>query len=273
MMSFVAADQGLFGADSITWRVVGHPASVVGGLRSLMIQSLHPLAMAGVAEFSDYRSRPLRRLQRTARYVAATTFGTTEQAHQAAAGVRRIHEHVRGTDPVTGLPYSAGDADLQVWVHTVEMHSFLAAYRAYAGPLTPEEADTYFAESLRVASLLGTPAERFPGSVEEVREYFAAVRPQLRVSDAAREAISFVLNPPLLNRELLHVQLPLRAVSSAALALVPRDLRRLAGIDRSPAIDAAAIAATRPLVAALRLPLGRDAYIAVIGTGGVAAAA
>ena len=89
-------DQGLFGPESVTWRVVGHRASLVGGLRSLIIQSLHPLAMAGVAEFSDYRSRPLRRLQRTSRYVAATTFGTTKQAHEAAALVRRMHEHVRG---------------------------------------------------------------------------------------------------------------------------------------------------------------------------------
>jgi uncharacterized protein (DUF2236 family) len=258
-------DQGLFGPESVTWRVVGHQASIVGGLRSLIIQSLHPLAMAGVAEFSDYRRRPLLRLQRTSAYVAATTFGTTEEARAAATKVRRIHKRVRGVDPVTGRPYSADDAALQVWVHTVEMHSFLAAYRVFAGRLSDEEEDRFFAENVRVAELVGTPASLVPSSVAEVRSYFAGVRPELRMSGAARDAIRFVLGPPLGARELLPLQLPMRALSSAALALVPRDLRRLAGIDRPPLVDAAAVAAARPLVMALGLPLGRGVYAAVVG--------
>jgi uncharacterized protein (DUF2236 family) len=258
-------DQGLFGPQSVTWRVVGHQASIVGGLRSLIIQSLHPLAMAGVAEFSDYRRRPLQRLQRTAAYVAATTFGTTEEAEKAAAAVRRVHKRIRGVDPVTGRPYSADDPETQVWVHTVEMHSFLAAYRVFGGRLGDEEEDRYFSENVRVAELVGTPASMVPSSLAEVRSYFASVRPELRVSEPARDAIHFVLHPPLGSRELLPLQLPMRTLSSAALALVPRDLRRLAGIDRSPLIDAAAIAAARPLLTALGLPLGRDVYAAVVG--------
>jgi uncharacterized protein (DUF2236 family) len=258
-------DQGLFGPESVTWRVIGHQASLVGGLRSLMIQSLHPLAMAGVAEFSDYRTRPLRRLQRTSRYVAATTFGTTEQAHEAAALVRRMHKRVHGVDPVTGVAYSAEDPSTQVWVHTVEIHSFLAAYRAFGGVISDEECDRYFAENVQVAELVGTPVSMVPASVAEVRSYFASVRPELRMSEFAHDAIHFVLHPPLGNRELLAYQLPLRALSNAALALVPRDLRRLAGIDRSPAVDAAVLASTRPLIFSLRLPLIRDAYGAVIG--------
>jgi len=258
-------DQGLFGPESVTWRVVGHQASLVGGLRSLIIQSLHPLAMAGVAEFSDYRSRPLKRLQRTSRYVAATTFGTTEQAHEAAALVRRIHKRVRGVDPVTGREFSADDPATQVWVHTVEVHSFLAAFRAFGGSLSDEEADRYFAENVQVAALLGTPPEIVPSSVAEVRSYFSRVRLELRMSPFAHDAIHFVLHPPMGNRQLLAYQLPLRALSSAALALVPRDLRRLANIDRSPAVDTSVLAAARPLIASLRLPLIRDAYGAVIG--------
>jgi uncharacterized protein (DUF2236 family) len=258
-------DQGLFGPESVTWRVVGHQASIVGGLRSLIIQSLHPLAMAGVADFSDYRRRPLQRLQRTAAYVAATTFGTTEEAHAAAAKVRRIHKRVRGVDPVTGLRYSADDPSIQIWVHTVEMHSFLAAYRAFGGAIGDVESDRFFSENVQVAALVGTPASMVPSSLREVRAYFSRVRPELRMSDAASDAIRFVLQPPLGSRELLPLQLPMRALSSAALALVPRDLRRLAGIDRSPLIDAAALAAARPLLAALGLPLGRDVYAAVVG--------
>jgi uncharacterized protein (DUF2236 family) len=245
--------------------VVGHQASLIGGLRSLIIQSLHPLAMAGVADFSDYRTRPLRRLQRTSRYVAATTFGTTEQAHEAAELVRRMHRRVRGVDPVTGREYSADDPDTQVWVHSVEMHSFLAAYRVYGGSLTDEEVDRFFAENVCVAELVGTPAEMVPASLAEMREYFASVRPELHMSDPARDAIHFVLHPPLGTRELLPYQLPLRALASGALALVPRDLRQLAGIDRSPALDAAAVATTRPLITALGLPGLREVYATVVG--------
>jgi uncharacterized protein (DUF2236 family) len=258
-------DRGLFGPESVTWRVVGHQASIVGGLRSLIIQSLHPLAMAGVAEFSDYRARPLVRLQRTARYVAATTFGTTDEAHAAAAMVRRIHKRVHGVDPVTGRSYSADDPSTQVWVHTVEMHSFLAAYRVFAGRISDEDADRYFAENVPVAELVGTPAELVPSSLSEVRSYFASVRPELRMSAAAGDAIGFVLRPPLGSRDLLPLQLPMRTLSNAALALVPRDLRRIARIDRSPLLDVAALAAARPLVAALGLPVGRDVYAAVVG--------
>jgi uncharacterized protein (DUF2236 family) len=258
-------DQGLFGPESVTWRVVGHPASLVGGLRSLMIQSLHPLAMAGVADFSDYRRRPLQRLQRTARYVAATTFGTSEQAHEAAALVRRMHKRVRGVDPVTGREYSADDPATQLWVHTVEIHSFLAAFRAFGGRISDEETDRYFAENVQVAALLGTPAELVPASAAQVRDYFASVRPELRMSDAAHDAIHFVLHPPLGSRELLPLQPAIRVLSSAALALVPRDLRRLAGVDRPRAVDVAAIAAARPLVAAVRLPGFREVHRVVVG--------
>jgi uncharacterized protein (DUF2236 family) len=221
--------------------------------------------MAGVADFSDYRRCPLQRLQRTARYVAATTFGTTAEARDAAAKVRRIHKRVRGVDPVTSREYSADDPETQVWVHTVEMHSFLAAYRAFAGRISDDEADRYFAENVRVAELLGTPAELVPSSAAEVRDYFARVRPELRMSPAAHDAIHFVLRPPLGSRELLPLQLPMRTLSSGALALVPRDLRRLAGVDRSPAIDAAAIAAARPLVTALGLPVVRQLHRVVVG--------
>src|SRR2546423_745527 len=89
----VVGDQGLLGPDSVTWRVVGHPASVVGGMRSLIIQTLHPLAMAGGADFSDYPPRPLSRPPRTARYIAPPTFGPTEQALEAAPRLRRLHQH------------------------------------------------------------------------------------------------------------------------------------------------------------------------------------
>lgn len=260
------SDQGLFGPGSVAWRVVGHPVSLAGGLRSLIVQSLHPLAMAGVAQHSDYRHRALDRLRRTAHYVAATTFGDTATAQAAAERVRRVHRRVRGVDPVTGRAYSADDPDTQLWVHCVEWHSFMAAYRAYGGHLTRAERDRYVAEGVRAAALLGVPAERVPACVADLRDYFASVRGELRASEDARAAIAFVLRPPL-TRELLPYQAPLRLMSSAALGLVPRDLRRLAGVDRPAAADALVAAAFRPVAGALTLPGVRDLHGRVLGQG------
>ncbi|HYH59615.1 MAG TPA: oxygenase MpaB family protein [Thermoleophilaceae bacterium] len=258
-------DDGLLGPDSVAWRVIGHPVSLVGGLRSLIVQALHPLAMAGVAQHSDYRRRPLDRLRRTSHYVAATTFGNRETALAAAAHVRRIHKRVRGIDPVTGKPYSADDPDTQLWVHCVEWHSFLAAYRAYAtARLTPAAEDRYIAEGAPIAALLGVPEESVPQSVAEMRDYFAAVRPRLCVSDSTRDAIGFVLNPPL-TRDLLPLQVPLRITAAAAVAIVPHDLRRLAGIGQPRLVDGLLRAAVPPAAAALQLPLLRDAPSLVLG--------
>jgi uncharacterized protein (DUF2236 family) len=259
-------DEGLFGPRSMAWRVIGHPVALVGGLRSLLIQTLHPLAMAGVANHSDYRGRPLARLRRTAHYVAATTFGTTAQAHAAAAHVRKIHARVRGVDTVTGKPYSAEDPETQLWVHNVEWHSFLAAYRAYGGArLTRGENDQYLAEGARVAALLGVPPERVPATVDDLRAYFARVRTELCVTEAARAAIEFVINPPVHLDGTLPYQIPMRIAARAAVAIVPRYLRRLAGIPDPGPMEFVTAAAVRSASIALRLPVLREAPAWVVG--------
>ena len=125
-----AADDGFFGPASVTWRVSADLASPVAGLRSLLMQALHPLAMAGVDQHSGWRRDPVGRLAATSAYLATVTFGERAAAVQAAARVRRIHEHVRGVDPVTGRPYAAGDPALLLWVHAALVHSVLAAGRA-----------------------------------------------------------------------------------------------------------------------------------------------
>jgi uncharacterized protein (DUF2236 family) len=269
-----AAHDGYLGPDSVAWKVIGHPVSIVGGLRALIVQSLHPLAMAGVAQHSDYRNRALDRLRRTAYYVTATTFGDRATADAAAAHVRRVHRRIRGIDSVTGRAYSADDPDTQLWVHCVEWHSFLAAYRAYGGRLTAAEQDRYHAEGARVAPLVGLPEAMVPRTVAEQREYFESVRPELVVSEYTRTAIDFVVRPPL-TRELLPYQLPIRLVARAALAIVPRDLRRMASLDQPRALDAMTVAAVRPAAALLTLPLLREAPSLVLGrkTRGVALAA
>lgn len=257
-------DHGLFGPRSMAWRVIGNPVALVGGLRSLLIQSLHPLAMAGVANHSDYQRKPLERLRGTASYVAATTFGTLDEAHAAAARVRKVHERVRGIDKVTGKPYSADDPDTQLWVHCVEWHSFLAAHRALArDPLSDAEQDQYIGEGVRVASLLGVPEAIVPMNRAEMRAYFARVRPQLCLTEAAREAIEFVLSPPLRLRTLAF-QAPMRLNARAAAALMPIHLRKLAGITLR-ASDYAAMAAIVAGTPVLRLRIFRHVPAFIVG--------
>jgi len=139
-------DPGLFGPRSVAWRVLADPSMLLAGMRGLLIQALHPLAMAGVDQHSDYKVDPWGRLQRTIEYVVTTTFGDTAAAEQMGARVRAVHERVVGVDPHTGRPYRAGDPELLAWVHNVEVHSFVAAYRRYGGWLSDGDADRFVAE-------------------------------------------------------------------------------------------------------------------------------
>jgi uncharacterized protein (DUF2236 family) len=237
-------DWGLFGPTSVSWRVHSSPVLLVGGLRALIIQSLNPLAMAGIDQHSDYLSRPLRRLRRTAEYVATVVYGDTSSARRAAEMVQRLHSRVQGIDPVTGSPYSAADTETKLWVHCVEVHSFLAAYRAYGGRLNDDEQDAYLAEQVRAAELMGISAELVPSSRAGYRDFFEHMRPGLCVSEASQDAIHLVVDPPL-TRELLPHQVSLRMMASAAVAITPSHIRRMAGIERSRIVYAAAASGAR----------------------------
>jgi uncharacterized protein (DUF2236 family) len=237
-------DWGLFGPESISWRIHSNPVLLVGGLRALIIQSLNPLAMAGIDQHSDYLARPLSRLRRTAEYVATVVYGDSASAHRAAELVQRIHARVRGTDPITGSPYSAADTETKLWVHCVEVHSFLAAYRAYGGRMGDAEQDAYLAEQVSAAELMGIPAELVPSSRAGYRDFFEYMRPCLCVSEASQNAIHLVVDPPR-TRELLAHQVSLRMMASAAVAITPRYMRRMAGIERSRAVYAGAASGTR----------------------------
>jgi uncharacterized protein (DUF2236 family) len=253
---------------------------LVGGLRALLIQALHPLALAGVTQFSDYRSDPLRRLRGTSAYVHAVTFGDTRTAHEAAARVKRLHGRVEGIDGVTGRPFSAKDPETLLWVHCVEVHSFLAGYRAYGGRLGEEEQDRYLAEQVAVAQLMDIPTAMIPDSLGAYRAYFAGVLPQLCSSDDALATISFVRRPRLPGSRLAALEPAFRLLGFAATALVPRTLRPIAGLpDRDPrALPAAAavMLAARALIASRRVPwLGRQIDMQVrelLGVGPLPAA-
>lgn len=267
-------DWGLFGPLSLTWKIHASPVLLVGGLRALICQSLHPLPMAGVAQHSRYLDQPLSRLRRTSEYVATIVYGDTDSAERAAIGIRRVHEKVRGVDPITGRRYYANDPELLLWVHCVEVHSFLASYRAYGGKLTEAEQDAYLAEQVRAAEIAGIEATAVPRTRAEYREYFESVRSELCCSEFSRDAIELCVAPPMI-RELLPYQLPLRVMGAAAVAITPRYLRRMAGIERSAPTYVMAGAAARAAGVVMRAPMFQRAAAGAIGrrTVGLPAAA
>lgn len=234
-----AADWGLFGPDSVTWKVHTHPVLIVGGFRALMIQALHPLAMAGVAMYSDYKSDPLSRFRRTAQYVHQVVFSDTEAARTAAAHVRSVHDRVNGIDPVTGKYFSANDPETLLWVHCAQAYSAIVARRELVGDLTDDEQDRYLKEFVVAGELIGIPREIIPASREEYREYFAAMRPSLCASEASHEVISFVSKPDL---RLVSVKdwpfaVNLKWAGHAAATLMPRSLRQMAGMPKGGASE------------------------------------
>jgi len=239
-------DPGLFGPDSVTWRVHADSSMFVGGLRALLLQVMHPLAMAGVADHSNYRSDPIGRLWRTSSYVGVTTFGTTADSRRAVATVKRVHEQVVGTAP-DGRLYAANDPHLLVWVHHTLVDSFLRSYRRYGSqPLTDVDADRYVAEMAVLADEFGAePAAR---SVADLRAWFRAERPQLRAGAQARDAARFLMLPPLpiISRPAYGV------IASAAVGLLPRSVRRQLWLPTVPAADPLVVRpATRTLMRTL----------------------
>jgi uncharacterized protein (DUF2236 family) len=249
----VTADRGLFGPDSVTWRIHGDPISFVGGLRALLLQALHPLAMAGVEQHSNYRDDPWGRLSRTAKYVSTATFGTTAEAQAAAARVRAVHAHITGVDTQTGLPYRADDPRLLAWVHNATVDSMLDAYRRSGARLSGADADRYIEEQVAMAALVGLRPADVPRSVAALSAYFVEVRPELRITPAARGVALFGVAPPM--PVWVQVATPARlawaGVSTLAFAMLPGWARRLYGVPVLPGADLATDLAVRGLRGAL----------------------
>ncbi|TQS46661.1 oxygenase MpaB family protein [Cryptosporangium phraense] len=193
------SDLGLYGPESVTWRIHADPSFAVGGLRALLLQALHPIAMAGVSANSGYRDDPWGRLQRTTEYVATTTFGTTEAAEELAAKVRRLHRRLTAVDPDTGDVHPVDDPSLLLWVHCCEVDSFLHAARRGGLRLSDADADRYVAEQVRQARLIGIePASvAVPRTAAELTAYFSDVRPQLKATRPAYEGLRLISAPPM----------------------------------------------------------------------------
>ena len=228
-------DDGFFGPASVTWRVSADLSAPVAGLRSLLLQALHPLAMAGVDQHSDWRTDPVGRLAATSAYEVTVTFGDRASARRVAQRVRAIHTHVRGVDTVTGQPYAADDPALLLWVHAALVDSGLAASALFGTPLTDADADAYVAEMTVAAELLGVPPEMIPDSVTALKRYIAGVRPELRRTPAAAESMGYLLDPPGLDEDIAELWQDIR---DAAVTALPDWARQMYGYPEPPPLTA-----------------------------------
>lgn len=211
---------------------------MVAGLRALYLQSLHPRAMAGVAQNSNYRTDAWGRLVRTSEYVATTIFGTTAEAERAGRRIRAVHARMSAKDPLTGTPFRVDEPDLLRWVHVTEVESFVGTARRAGVALTGDEVDRYYTEQRRAAALVGLDPDSVPGSAAEVEAYYREVRPQLRMTREAAETALFLTVPPIPWKVSLPVRLGLTlgpprwaylGLATTALGLLPAWARRLYG--------------------------------------------
>ena len=243
---------GLFGPDSVTWRVHAEPVLWFAGLRALYLQALHPRVVEGVVQNSNYRADAWGRLMRTANYVGAVVYGTTEDAHRAAAKVRGIHRRLRATDPETGEEYRIDEPDLLLWVHVTEMESFVSTAHRAGCPLSDADVDTYYAEQVRAAELIGIDPADVPASAAEVHDYYESVRPQLRFSEGAKETAKFLVAPPLpWGLGWTPVRAAWLPISGLGFSLLPRWARRLYRTPGLPTTDLTATMTLRGLRAAI----------------------
>ena len=218
------ADAGFFGPGRVTWRVSTDLGRPVAGLRALMLQALHPLAMAGVDQHSNWRADPVGRLAATSGYLATITFGDRAAAEQAAARVRRIHEHITGTDTITGQRYEASDPALLLWVHATLVDSGIVAAGMFGTSLPALDADRYVAEMVAAAELVGVPAGQVPASLSDLDSYLTASRPALRCTPAAAESMAYLLDPPGLDVVIAEIWADIREGVVATLPSWAQDM-------------------------------------------------
>lgn len=236
-------DLGYFGPDSMTWRIHGEPVAMIGGLRALLLQALHPEAMQVLYKASNFQDDPWARLQSTVAYIGVLSFAPTNEVDTAAARVRTVHKALGVTDP-----------EQLSWVHLCLVDSFLTAARASGLRLSKADTDRYVEEQTVAARLVAVPDELVPHSGEDVRAMIEALRPKLRGTREAREAARFVVAPPLPIR--LQYRLPARAgwttVSSLAVGLLPGWARRMYRLPPAPGASLVTAAGLRTLRGALR---------------------
>lgn len=253
-----AGDPGLFGPDSVAWRVHANPVALaIGGVAAVILELAEPRVRTGVWEHSIFRTDPLTRMQRTGEATLITTYGPTKAAEARVAMVTRMHQRVGGVTP-EGEAYTALEPELMTWVHVTAGWGFLNAYHRYVEPLSAAEQDRYYAEGARLGRLFGAPEP--PGSVAEAEGWFQRMDTKLVPHPIIAEFLNIVSRTSPLGLAGRALQ-PL--VAQAAIDLLPPRLARRLGLPRNPAL----LAAARPTLTLLakiarRAPgdVVRDAY-------------
>jgi uncharacterized protein (DUF2236 family) len=235
----MTGDVGLFGPHSVTWKLHQEPILMLGGLRSLYLQALHPRAVAAVAQNSGYRADPWGRLTRTSGYVGTVIWGTSAEADQAGSRLRRLHSRLSAVDPRTGEKFRIDEPDLLRWVHVAEVESFLTTAVRAGVRLTDEEIDAYYTEQLRAAELVGLDPDTVPATAADVAAYYASVQSELGLTKDGVETALFLTVPPVpdlgasravrLGLTLGPPRWAYLGVASTAIGLLPPWARRLYG--------------------------------------------
>jgi uncharacterized protein (DUF2236 family) len=238
-------DPGLFGPDSATWEVVGDISAMVGGIRALLIQAVHPEVAAGVADHSTYESDPLGRLSRTTAYVTSTSFGAMPEVSAAIDRVKRAHQGVVG-ESHRGRPYSASSGSGASWVHNCLAESFLSAYQIFGPtPLAGARADQFAREQTNLGELVR--ATELPTTRHDLTRW-VETHPDIATSPAMEQTVAFLARPPLPP----SARVPYQILVRAAAATLPRRIAEILGIRTPPG----SIAAGKSLVSVLRWSIG-----------------
>jgi uncharacterized protein (DUF2236 family) len=238
-------DHGLFGPQSVTWRIMSEPVMWVAGVRALYLQALHPRVMRATWQNSSFTraGQAWGRFTRTIEYVCIRTYGSTAEVERAGRRLRHLHASLRGTDE-DGSEFSLDEPELLLWVHCAEISSEAEIARRSGLPLTAAELDEFVSEQRRSAAVVGLDPATVPASMSELAGYFTTMRPRLHACPEARRALrlSFVPRLPL---HLLPLRLVVPPLNTLAFASLPPWARQLYGVPAVPFTDSAVSAALR----------------------------
>lgn len=264
-LSRAREDDGLFGSGSAAWQVWSAQSLVIAIVRGAILQMYEPVTGAGVAQRSAYQQDPLGRLRRTADYFTTVIYGDGRSVVQASEQLHRIHQRMKGIEPIGGAPYDANDPHSQRWVHVTAWHSVLYCYERYGpGRLTAERELEYWRQCQIAAELQTVDPADVPGSRTEVRAYFESMRPRICLSEATRDVVDWLLAPNLgssLARASIEAAFVL--AGRAAAATIPTYMRELGGFDHPRIADAAIIPIARAGARTLDAPALRSVFAAV----------
>jgi uncharacterized protein (DUF2236 family) len=250
----VDEDYGLFGPDSVTWRVMGEPVLIIGGLRALLLQALHPQSMWGTAQNSELMDprAAWARLGRTVEFVRIRTYGTAEEVERAGSRVRNLHSRMSGLNLRTGEVFAIDDPENLLWVHLGEVDSYLDVARRAGVPLTAEDADRFVDEQRRSAEVVGLDPAAVPATVAEMKTYYEEMRTRIWACKEARDGLKRLFHPAV-PRQMLPLKLAAPGIATLAVATLPRWARRMYGMPGLPTADLGATLTLRGLYHGTRL--------------------